>query len=445
MKTTVSKVEKNRVKVTVEVEVEKLNEAVTYAYKQLSNKVKIPGFRKGKIPPQMIDRTLGREYILKEAVDEYMPRFYLEAVHDAKLKPVDRPQVEVKQLEDGKPFLFDFDVTVEPEVTLKKYKGYELLDMKIDVSSEEVDEQVKNMAVRFSKLEVSGNEVVEEGSFPVVDVEATLDDHRLDELCANDYVFEVGRGAILPEIESAVLKAKRGERREARIVLTEGYPIEALRGKEVLLSISIKEIKERILPEINDEFAKSVGGFEGLDDMKDFFKKQIEGYKKSKRDELLRGQALDQLVENCQVDIPEVMVENRIAGWLEGLDDGLSRRKTDRESYLKSIGKTEEELKEEYKKAAVAEIKQELCLEKIAELENLEVSDEEVQNRAREIADSVEKDSEEIYDYYSKGIGAANIKLSMLRKKALDFIIENAKLKEKAEEDGTKRKVKDKK
>jgi trigger factor len=445
LKTTVSKVEKNRVKITVEVEVEKLNEAVTYAYKQLSNKVKIPGFRKGKIPPQMIDRTLGREYVLKEAVDEYMPRFYLEAVHDAKVKPVGRPQVEVKQLEDGKPFLFDFDVIVEPEVTLKKYKGYELLDMKIDVSNEEVDEQVKNMAVRFSKLEVSGNEAVEEGSFPVVDVEATLDDHRLDELCANDYVFEVGRGAILPEIESAVLKAKRGERREARIMLTEGYPIEALRGKEVLLSINIKEIKERILPEINDEFAKSVGGFEGLDDMKDFFKKQIEGYKKSKRDELLRGQTLDHLVENCQVDIPEVMVENRVAGWLEGLDENLSKRKMDRESYLKSVGKTEEELGEEYKKAAVAEIKHELCLEKIAELENLEVSDEEVQNRAREIADSVEKDSEEIYDYYSKGIGVANIKLSMLRKKALDFIIENAKLKEKAEEDGTKRKVKDKK
>jgi len=138
-------------------------------------------------------------------------------------------------------------------------------------------------------------------------------------------------------------------------------------------------------------------------------------------------------------------VENRVAGWLEGLDENLSKRKMDRESYLKSVGKTEEELGEEYKKAAVAEIKHELCLEKIAELENLEVSDEEVQNRAREIADSVEKDSEEIYDYYSKGIGAANIKLSMLRKKALDFIIENAKLKEKAEEDGTKRKVKDKK
>ncbi|MCL5986614.1 MAG: trigger factor [Actinobacteria bacterium] len=445
MKTTVSKVEKNRVKVAVEVEVEQLNEAIVYAYKQLSNKVKISGFRKGKIPPQIIDRTLGREYVLKEAVDEYMPRFYLEAVHDTKIKPVDRPQVEVKQLEDGKPFLFDFNVTVEPEVTLRKYKNYELVDMKTDVSDEEVDEQARNMAIRFSRLEVSGNETVEEGSFPVVDVEAMLDSDRLDELCASDYVFEVGKGAILPEIENAVLKAKRGEQREARIILTEGYPVEALRGKEVLLRISIKEIKERILPEINDEFAKSVGGFESLNDMKDFFKNQIEGYKKSKRDELLRDQALDQLVENCQIDIPEVMVEDRVTGWLDGLDESLSKRKMDRESYLKSIGKTEEELSEEYKKAAVIEIKQELCLEKIAELENLEVSDEEVQNRAREIADSIKKDSEKIYNYYSKGIGAANIRLSMLRKKALDFIIENAKLKEKVEEDGTKRKVKNKK
>jgi trigger factor len=441
----VSEVEKNRVKVAVEVEVEKLNEAVTYAYRQLSNKVKISGFRKGKIPPQMIDRTLGRENVLKEAVDEYMPMFYLEAVRDAKIKPVDRPQVDVKQLEDGKPFLFDFDVTIEPEVVLKKYKDYELVDMRTDVSDEEVGEQVKNMAVRFSKLEVSENETVEEGSFPVVDVVATLDGNRLDELCSNDYIFEVGKGVILPEIERAVLKAKRDEKREARITLNANYPNEALRGKEVLLDISIKEIKGRILPEINDEFAKSVGGFGSLDELKHFFRKQIEDYKKSQRDEILRNQALSQLEENCQVDIPEVMIEDRVAGWLESLEDSLSRRKTDRESYLKSIGKTEEELNDEYKKAVVAEIKHELCLEKIAELEKLGVSDEEIQSRAREIANSNKKDSEKIYNYYSSGIGAANIKLSMLRKKALDFIIENAKLKEKAEEDGTKRKVKNKK
>ena len=445
MKTTVSKVDKSRVKVIVEVEVESLNEAVAYAYRQLSNKVKIPGFRKGKIPAQVIDRTLGREYILKEAVDEYMPRFYLEAVQDAKIKPVDRPQIEVKQLEEDKPFLFEFDVTVEPEITLKKYKDYELFDMKTDASDEEIDEQVNNMAVRFSKLEVSGNETVQEGSFPVVDVEALLDGSRLDELCSNDYIFEVGKGVILPEIEEVVLKAKRGEQREASITLNTNYPNEALRGKEVLLKISIKEIKERILPDINDEFAKSLGGFEGFGEMKDFFKKQIVEYKKSQRDELLRGQALSQLEENCQVDIPDVMVGDRVAGWLEDLEEGLNKRKMDRESYLKSIGKTEEELREEYKKASIAENKHELCLDRIVELEKLEVSDEEIENRAREIADSNKKDGKKIYDYYSKGIGAANMKLSMLRKKALDFIIENAKLKEKAKEDGTKRKVKNKK
>ncbi|GFP18676.1 trigger factor [Candidatus Hakubella thermalkaliphila] len=429
MKTAVEDVEKNKVRVVVEVPPERFDRAISKAYASIAQKVRIPGFRKGKVPARIIDINLGKEYIIKEAIEKALPDFYLEAVAKSGVRPVDKPQITLKQAEQGKPLIFDAMVQVEPQVKLKQYQGLSLTRRKVEVSNEEVDTQLAVIQERFAQLEISSKDKVEKGHYVLVDLDAHIGQARLEDGLAQDYLMEVGSGKHVREIEEALVGMERGQSKEIEVEFGPDHPHQKVVGKKATFKIGLKEIKEKSLPPLDDDFASQVGEFNTIDELRAFVRDQISSGREREAQNLLRAEAVDRLIENAEIDVPLVMIADKVEGWIRELSSDLEKRGEDLEKFLQTKGRTREQLRADYARRAEREVRRDLILDRIAELEKLEVDEQEVKEEARKISQTSEDNREQLYEYYTKDIGSAIIRRGLLREKALQLVIDQVDMK----------------
>lgn len=309
----VEKLEKNMAKLTIEVPAGDLEKALQNAYKKQKNKIALPGFRKGKVPRQMIEKMYGAEIFYDDAVNELMPKAYAEAYEECELDIVSRPEVDVVQIEKGKPFIFTAEVALKPEVTLGEYKGLEVDKISTRVTQKEIEEKLKEEAEKNARTVTVEDRAVENGDEVIMDFEGFVDGEAFEGGKGENYPLTIGSGSFIPGFEEQLIGAETEKEVEVKVTFPEDYHAEELKGKDAVFKCTVHEIKAKELPEIDDEFAAEVSEFDTLDEYKAELKAKIKEQKESEGKRKQEDQAVEKAVENASYEIPEAMITTNIS------------------------------------------------------------------------------------------------------------------------------------
>ncbi|BDR68117.1 trigger factor [Clostridium tetani] len=428
MKVSMEKIENNVVKLEVTVEAKKFNEAMKKSYAKNVKKFNVPGFRKGKAPMSIIKRYYGETVFYEDAINICCDDTYPKALEEKEIKPVDYPQIDIVEIGEGKDFVYTAQVTVMPEVELGEYKGLEAKKVSYDVKDEDVENTLKEMQQRNARIQTKEDEeAIEKGNIAVIDFKGYVDEVPFEGGEGYDYSLEIGSGTFIDNFEDQLIGAKKGEEKEVKVKFPEEYGSEELNGKEAKFQVTIKEIKVKELPAIDDEFVKEVSEFDTLDELKEDIKAKIkEGNDKRAKAEYEEA-VINLACENAKVDIPEVMVENEINNMLKDLEMKLRYQGIDLETYYQYTNSTEEKVREYMKEAATKRVKTDLVLAEVAKAEKLEATDEEIMDRAKEMAKQygsgeLEKTAKLLADSQN-----ALLKADVINEKVVKLIVDNSK------------------
>jgi trigger factor len=419
------KLEGNRGVLTVEVSAEKVNEGLTAAFNKVVKQVNVPGFRKGKMPRGMFEKRFGVESLYQDALDILLPEAYGNAIDEAGIEPVDRPDIDIEQMEKGKELIFKATVTVKPEVTLGEYKGLEVDAFDTNVTDEDVANELKTLQERQAELVVKEEGTIENGDTVVLDFEGFVDGVAFEGGKAENHSLEIGSGSFIPGFEEQLVGLAAGESKDVEVTFPEEYHAAELAGKPAVFKVTVHEIKGKELPELDDEFAKDVDDeVETLDALKEKIKTRLEDSKKHEAEHHLRDSVVEKAAENAEVEIPEVMVNNEVNRMLQEFEQRLQMQGMNLELYFQFSGQDENALREQMKEEAVNRVRVNLTLEAIAKLENLEVTDEDVNAELENMAGMYNMTVDSIKQALG---GLEGIKGDLQLKKAVDFLVENKK------------------
>lgn len=424
MKATVEKLEKNRVVLEVEVEAPKLEQALDKAYRKLVRQVNIPGFRRGKAPRFILERYLGKESLYHEAIDMVIPAAYKQAVEETKIEPIDQPEVEIVQIEEGQPIIFKATVEVKPEVNLGQYKGLPVQRPEVKVTEEDIEAYLEGLQERFAQLKDVEDGAVEEGDIVSLDFKGQIDEQDYPGLKGENYPLEIGSGTFIPGFEAQLIGAKIDEEREVKVTFPANYYREELAGKEAVFTVKVRGIKRKQLAPIDDEFAKDVSEFETLEELKEDIRKRLEAQQRQRAEAEVRRQVVDKAVENAQVELPHVLVERRIAFLINDMALRLQAQGLTLDKLLEKSGKTIEQLKEDFRPQAEKDVKTELVLEAIAKAENIEVTQEEIDKEVEKMASLLKQDPERVREKMGKDL--EGLKYDIIIRKTIDFLADNS-------------------
>ncbi len=421
----VEKLEKNMAKLTIEVPAGDLEKALQNAYKKQKNKISLPGFRKGKVPRQMIEKMYGAEIFYDDAVNELMPKAYAEAYEECELDIVSRPEVDVVQIEKGKPFIFTAEVAVKPEVTLGEYKGLEVDKISTRVTQKEVEEKLKEEAEKNARTVTVEDRAVQDGDEVIMDFEGFVDGEAFEGGKGENYPLTIGSGSFIPGFEEQLIGAEAEKEVEVKVTFPEDYHAEELKGKDAVFKCTVHEIKMKELPEIDDEFAAEVSEFDTLDEYKADLKAKIKEQKETEGKRKQEDQAVDKAVENASYEIPEAMITTNISQ----MEDDFARRMQSQgltmEQYYQFTGMTKEKMAEEMRPQAVKRIETRLVLEAIAKAENIEISDEKLDEEINKMAESYKMEADKLKEFMSDA-EKKQMKEDMAVQEAIIFLVDNA-------------------
>ncbi|MDE6938411.1 MAG: trigger factor [Lachnospiraceae bacterium] len=372
----VEKLEKSMAKLTIEVSADDLEKALQSAYKKQKNKIAIPGFRKGKVPRQMIEKMYGAEIFYDDAANELIPKAYSEAYDECEEDIVSRPEIDVIQIEKGKPFIFTATVALKPEVTLGEYKGLEVEKVSTEVTAEEVDAKIKEEAEKNARQITVEDRPVQDGDEVILDYEGFVDGAAFDGGKGENYPLTIGSGSFIPGFEEQLIGVEAGAQKEINVTFPEEYHAEELKGKEAVFKCTIHEIKAKELPEIDDEFASEVSEFDTLEEYKEDLKKQLADKKAAEGREKQEDEAVEQAVKNAQYELPEAMIETQVMQMADSFTQRMRAQGLTMEQYFQFTGLTAEKFMEDLRPQAVKSIETRLVLEAVVKAENIEVSDE---------------------------------------------------------------------
>lgn len=418
------KTEGNQGVLTIEIDAEKLNEGLDFAFKKVVKQVNVPGFRKGKMPRGMFEKRFGVESLYQDAIDYLLPEAYANAIEETGIDPVDRPEIDVEQIEKGKPVIFKATVTVKPEVKLGEYKGLEVEKFDTEVTDEEVENELKALQERHAELVVKET-AAENGDTVVMDFEGFVDDVAFEGGQADNYTLELGSGQFIPGFEEQLVGAAAGEEKDVKVTFPEDYHAAELAGKEAVFKVKIHEVKGKELPTLDDEFAKDADDeVETLDALKEKIKTRLEESKKHEAEHHVRDTAVEKAADNAEIDVPEVMVTNEIDRMMQEFEQRIQMQGLNLDLYFQFSGQDEEALREQMKEDAAKRVRINLTLEAIAKEENIEVTPEEVDEELKKMA--------EMYNMTVENITAALGSVEGLRadiqlRKAVDFLVDNSK------------------
>jgi trigger factor len=378
METTVKELPDSRVRVDVDVDPKDVEGSINRTAQQLGQDMKLPGFRKGKVPPEMVVQRLGRETVLTQALESSLADWYERAMLDSGVNPVGDPKLDLPDLPDeGKPLRFSIEVAVRPGATLGDYKGLDVGRPEPEVPNEAVEGELGRLREGFAKLNPVDREG-KPGDVLLIDYEGKIDGEPFEGGTARDYLLELGEGRVLPELEKALEGAKPGDDRQAQVPFPDDYPAETVAGKSGEFEIKVREVREKELPELDDDFAAEASEFDTLAELREHISDQIKAVLERQITERFQESALDAAVANATVDLPEPVVNARAEEMWRRVERSLQRQGMDADSYLQIQGKTREEMIEQARPEAEQALKREAVLEAVAEAEGIEVTEEDM-------------------------------------------------------------------
>lgn len=428
--------EKHQVIIEGEIPVIEMELALKLASKKLSEKVNIPGFRKGKAPQSIIESHIGAQAILDEAAEDVIPRAYIQAVKEHKLEPVANPDIKVNQLEKDKPLLFTATVTVKPEVKLGQYKEVPVEKTIHQVDDNEVDSELEKTRQRAARLvDAAADAKVEEGDNTLIDFTGFIDGEEFPGGKANDFTLEIGSGAFIPGFEEQLVGMAIGEEKDINVAFPEDYHEERYAGKPALFKVKINAIKRKELPELDDSFVQEISETaDNMEQLKAELKDKLQKSHDRATEEGMRAKILKAVIDGAEVDIPEVMVDNRIDEIIQDLTYRLESQGLKLEMYMQYAKTDLEKMREQYRPQALANCKMDLVMEAVADAEKLEVGEEELNAQLEIMAASYQQPVEKIKEILVKNGGIYNILSSMRLMKATDLIVSSALVSEVSEE-----------
>ncbi|SHH33108.1 trigger factor [Caloranaerobacter azorensis DSM 13643] len=426
MNSEIIKKENYNVTLKIEIDEKKFKEGVQKAYLKNRHKFNIPGFRKGKAPRKIIEARYGEGIFYEDAINIVFPEAYNEAIKQHNLKPVDRPVIDIEQIESGKPVVFTAEVIVKPEVKLGDYKGIEVEKIEYNVTEKDVEDELKSMQERNVRLVEVTDRPAKEGDILTIDYEGYVDGEKFEGGTAYNQILEIGSGKFIPGFEEQLVGKNKDEEFEINVKFPEEYHAKDLAGKDATFKIKIHEIKEKDLPELDDEFAKDVSEFDTLDELKEDIKKRLEKQAKDIEKAERENKVIEKVIEAAEVDIPEVMIDNEVDYQLRNFEFTLRYQGLDLNKYLELTNTKVEDLKEKFRPEAEKTVKTELVLEAIAEKENIKETEEDLDEELKKIADGYGQD----FEKFKKNIREEEleyIKEGIIRRKTVEFLVENAK------------------
>ncbi|MDQ3862887.1 MAG: trigger factor [Actinomycetota bacterium] len=428
MTANVTKLEENKVRLDIEVTPETVRQGVEAKIKELGRQVRVPGFRPGKAPRRVIENRLGRDYIYMEALQEQLPGWYTQAVVETDVRPIDKPEIHFDDpLDEEEGFKFSATVEVRPEARLGEYKGVEVPKRELEISEEDVEESIEELRAQFATLAAVEGRPAEEGDFVILDFSGErLAGGPLEGAEAEDYMLEIGSGELLPDFEENIVGMNAGERKQFGVTFPMDYAEETLRGQSVLFSVHLKEIKERDLPPLDDEFVKEASEFETLDELRVAVREELEATAEQQAEGEFRGRVLDVVAQGSEVEIPEVMVHEKAHEMVDSFERSLRSRGLDPEEYYELAGTSHAEFEERVSPDAEDTVRKELVLDAVATAEGIVAEEEEVMREINHLAEHSDMSPEEIARTMRANRTYAMLEEEISRQKALDFLVENA-------------------
>ena len=395
----VEKLEHNMAKLTVEVAAEDVEKALQAAYLKQPKQINIPGVRKGKVPRQMIEKMYGPEVFYDEAANNMIPDAYAKAYDESELDIVSQPKIEVVQMEKGKPFIFTAEVATKPEVTLGDYKGLKVDKVSTRVTQKEVDEEIEKERERNARTIEVTDRAVQDKDEVTLDFEGFVDGVAFEGGKGEDYPLTIGSGSFIPGFEEQLIGAEIDKEVEVNVTFPKEYHSEELAGKDATFKCTVHTIKAKELPELDDEFASEVSECETMDAYRAEVKKNIKERKERTGKEKKENQAVDQAIENAQMDIPEAMIEFQVRQMADDFARRIQQQGLTVEQYFQFTGMTAEKMMEEMRPQAEKSIKTRLVLEAIVKAENIEVSDERVEEELTKMAEAYQMEVEKLKEF----------------------------------------------
>lgn len=426
METVCNKLENCEVEVKVTFSQEEWKNAQDQALNKLAKRVKIDGFRQGKAPAKMVKARIGKAAILEEATDIILQKNYSSILLDNDVQPVGQPQVKIDELTEQ-----DLKVTVvapvAPEVELGQYKGLEVKKGSVRVTKKEIEEELKNYQNQFAELVVKEEGTVENGDTAVIDFEGFKDGEPFEGGKGENHSLEIGSGSFIPGFEDQVIGMKVEEEKDINVTFPEDYHVADLAGQDVVFKVKVHEIKSKVIPEIDDELAKDVNidGIETLEDLKTYTKEQIKNRKQTEVDNKFNDDIFNAVIENTPLEVPEVMVNNEVDNMMREVEQNLAQQGLNLETFQQITGKTNEAMREEMKEQAEKRVKFNLIVAEVAKVENIEVTDEEVDKEIKTIAEYYGREFEEVKQLFASQ--SIQLKNELATRKAIDLIKENVK------------------
>ncbi|MDF2945513.1 MAG: tig [Bacillales bacterium] len=420
------KLEGNVGVLTIEVDAAEVNAGLDEAFKKVVKKVNVPGFRKGKLPRPIFEKQFGVEALYQDALDIILPVAYSNAVEEAGITPVDRPEIDIEQMEKGKNLIFTAKVVVKPEVKLGEYKGLEATILDTTVSDEDVAAEITKLQQRGAELVIKEEGTVENGDTTVIDFEGFVDGVAFEGGKGSNYPLEIGSGSFIPGFEEQLIGLKAGESKDVEVSFPEEYHAPDLAGKPATFKVTIHEIKNKELPELNDEFVKDLNqdGVETLEQLRTSVREKLEGSKKHEAEHALHDSLVDQATANAEIDVPEAMIETEIERMVKEFDQRLSAQGMNLELYYQYTGSTEETLQTSMRPEAESRVRVNLVLEAIADAENLEATETDVEAELTKIAEQYGMDVNQIKTMLPN---LDALKEDLKLRKAVEFLVANKK------------------
>ena len=421
----VEKLEKNMAKLTIEVSAEELDKAMEKAYQKQKSRISLPGFRKGKAPRKMIESMYGKGVFMEDAVNSLVPQEYSKAIADCDLEIVSQPEINVTQMEPGKALIFTADVAVKPEVTLGDYKGVEVPKTEIVVTDEEVDAEIKKEQDKNARTVVVEDRAAANGDITTIDFEGFVDGVAFDGGKGTDYALTLGSGTFIPGFEDQIVGANTGDHVEVKVTFPEEYQAKELAGKEAVFQCDVKKIETKEVPELDDEFAKDVSEFDTLAEYKEDVKKNLTEKKENEARTAKENAAVDKAIENAQMDIPELMTTTECRQMMDDFARRMQQQGLSMEQYFQFTGQSMDKMLEDMKPQALKRIQTRLVLEKIAEVENIQPSEEEITEEIQKMADAYKMEADKIREAIGEN-GLEQMKKDMAVQKAVTVIADAA-------------------
>ena len=427
--TSTQRKENNIVELEIAVAAEELAKATEKVYKRKAKTITVPGFRKGKAPRQIIEKMYGEGIFVEDAVNDLYPGAYSEAVDEAGIEPVDRADVEILSLDKASGFTFKATVTVKPEVTVKDYKGVSAEKKLQSVSDADIAAEISRMRERGARIITVEDRAAQNGDTVVIDFEGFVDDKAFEGGKGTDFSLELGSHSFIDSFEDQVAGQSVGAAFDVNVTFPEEYHVEELKGKPALFKVTLKEIKAKELPELDDEFAKDVSEFDTLEELRDDIRKKMQEAYDQRSQNDLENALIDEVIKNLEGDIPQCMFENKIDDMVKDFEYRLSSQGMNLQLYLQYTGMDEESFRKTFQEQSERQVKIRLALEKIAELEGIEATAEDIEAEYAKLAESHKMEADKIKGFLPEKDVAADIKTT----KAIDLVRDAAKVTEVAE------------